>query len=189
MLYSLAETKRTSATIIIITSLTDCAKSDNDFLLPAWSAKFGDEVSEIWWWWWWWVYITCRYRSVRRRYRRMLPTKQPFWDRLGVLEVLVEASLNFYTPLGIQLLPPSTAETGYLPYPLPHVVWDLVARSFCLSQIPITIEPAGLFWMHMKCTLTVWLSSHGRETSLCFWVTFEGRFNICRFSIYKTTPY
>jgi len=54
--------------------LNDCIKSNSDFFqsyLSAWSAKFGD------------VHDT-------------LPTKQPFWDRPGVLEdkALVEASLN-----------------------------------------------------------------------------------------------
>jgi len=54
--------------------LSDCAKSGSDFLqsyLSAWTLKFGDVPDE-------------------------LPTKQPFWDRPGVLEdkKLVEASLN-----------------------------------------------------------------------------------------------
>jgi len=54
--------------------LADCAVSDNNFLnsyLTRWSTQFGD-VPEV------------------------LPTKQPFWDRPGVLadNALIEASLN-----------------------------------------------------------------------------------------------
>ena len=54
--------------------LADCAFSNNNFLqtyLSTWSSQFGD-VPEV------------------------LPTKQPFWDRPGVLvdKALVEASLN-----------------------------------------------------------------------------------------------
>ena len=54
--------------------LADCAFSNNNFLqtyLATWSSQFG-EVPEV------------------------LPTKQPFWDRPGVLvdKALVEASLN-----------------------------------------------------------------------------------------------
>jgi len=54
--------------------LNDCIKSDSEFFqsyLSAWSAKFGD-VQDT------------------------LPTKQPFWDRPGVLEdkALVVSSLN-----------------------------------------------------------------------------------------------
>jgi len=54
--------------------LNNCIKSDSEFFksyLSAWTAKFGD------------------FQDTR-------PTKQPFWDRPGVLEdkALVEASLN-----------------------------------------------------------------------------------------------
>jgi len=54
--------------------LAECVISDGDFLLSYlsdWSAKFGD-IPDV------------------------LPTKQPFWDRPGVLEdrAVVEASLN-----------------------------------------------------------------------------------------------
>jgi len=55
--------------------LNDCIKSVSKFFksyLSAWSVKYGD-VQDT------------------------LPTKQPFWDRPGVLEdkALVEASINF----------------------------------------------------------------------------------------------
>jgi len=54
--------------------LAGCVKSDSDFLescLSVWSEKFGD-IPDV------------------------LPTKQPFWDRPGVLEdkVLVDFSMN-----------------------------------------------------------------------------------------------
>jgi len=83
--------------------LNDCIKSDSEFFhsyLSAWSAKFGD-VQDT------------------------LPTKQPFWDRPGVLEdkALVEASLNTYT-IGLRflLLPRITVETGCSPCSSPHAV-------------------------------------------------------------------
>jgi len=85
--------------------LNDCIKSDSEFFqsyLSAWSAKFGD-VQDI------------------------LPTKQPFWDRPGVLEdkALVEASLNsigYNFGLRFLLLPRITVETGCSPCPSPRAV-------------------------------------------------------------------
>ena len=80
--------------------LIDCVKSDSESFqayMSAWSAKFG-AVPDI------------------------LPTKQPFWDRPGVLEdkAQVEASLAF--GLRFWLLPRSTVETGCSPCPSPHAV-------------------------------------------------------------------
>ena len=79
--------------------LTECAHSNSNFLqscLADWSAKFGD-VPDI------------------------LPTKQPIWDRPGVLESKVEASLasahnrhHSWQPLA------NTVEIGCLRCPSPH---------------------------------------------------------------------
>ena len=82
--------------------LADCAFSNNDFLqtyLATWSSQFGD-VPEI------------------------LPTKQPFWDRPGVLvdKALVEASLNSpHSRASLLAASSHYAETGCLPCRLPRV--------------------------------------------------------------------
>ena len=74
--------------------LADCAVLDSNFLhlyLTRWSSQFGD-VPEV------------------------LPTKQPFWDRPGVLaeKALVEASLNSPHSRVLFSQPViNTAETGF----------------------------------------------------------------------------
>ena len=78
--------------------LTDCIKSDSESFqayLSAWSAKFG-AVPDI------------------------LPTKQPFWDRPGVLEdkAQVESSLTS-TPLRVSFLAASTQHSGDCLFAMP----------------------------------------------------------------------